>query len=256
MTVGSSRSTVLPGLGGAVAPGGRDRPGAPARQVDAHRWADDPAARDPSRHRGRTSDHRRRHGAPRRDHPWCGGRGTASTGVAELRAGDLDRRSNAYGPPVPTVGDLLGVERHRAQRRRRRRPGRPPRAQRHRADEGSAHGSDRGWHPGAAADRQRSDGDRGRSHHHRQRSSAFGAAILKAAAYLADSRDSGRHVEDAAVLLAAIDDPFVERRGLAGSDSSRLRVLEGALPEGAREWRRLPEPWRTQGQAALRILLA
>lgn len=86
--------------------------------------------------------------------------------------------------------------------------------------------------------------------------SAFGAAILKAAAYLADSRDSGRHVEDAAVLLAAIDDPFVERRGLAGSDSSRLRVLEGALPEGAREWRRLPEPWRTQGQAALRILLA
>ena len=39
----------------------------------------------------------------------------------------------------------------------------------------------------------------------------FGALILKAAAYKTDSRDPGRHLNDAAVLLACIEDPFDER---------------------------------------------
>lgn len=86
--------------------------------------------------------------------------------------------------------------------------------------------------------------------------SPFGATILKAAAYLTDSRDKERHLQDAALLLAVIDDPHAERAGFAGSDRRRLNALARALPDDAREWRSLPEPWRTNGQAALRILTA
>lgn len=86
--------------------------------------------------------------------------------------------------------------------------------------------------------------------------SPFGAAILKAAAYLTDSRDKERHLQDAALLLAVIDDPHVEWAGLAGSDRQRLLALARALPDDARQWRALPEPWRTNGQTALRILTA
>lgn len=86
--------------------------------------------------------------------------------------------------------------------------------------------------------------------------SPFGATILKAAAYLTDSRDKERHLQDAALLLAAIDDPRAERAGFTGSDRRRLLTLAKALPDDAREWRALPEPWRTNGQTALRILTA
>ncbi|MDO8147233.1 nucleotidyl transferase AbiEii/AbiGii toxin family protein [Isoptericola sp. b515] len=86
--------------------------------------------------------------------------------------------------------------------------------------------------------------------------SAIGATILKAAAYRTDSRDTGRHLQDAALLLACIEDPFVERERFAGSDRSRIRTLARALPDGAREWRLLPETRRNDGQAALRILAA
>lgn len=86
--------------------------------------------------------------------------------------------------------------------------------------------------------------------------SPFGAAILKAAAYQTDPRDKQRHLQDATVLLATIDDPFAERETLAGSDRTRLELLVRALPDDAREWRLLPPEWRTNGQAALRILTA
>lgn len=86
--------------------------------------------------------------------------------------------------------------------------------------------------------------------------SPFGAVILKAAAYQTDSRDKGRHITDAALLLAVIDDPYAERAGFAGSDRHRLQTLARALPDDAREWRALPEPWRTNGRTALRILSA
>lgn len=46
----------------------------------------------------------------------------------------------------------------------------------------------------------------------------FAAVILKAAAYNADSRDRDRHLHDAAALLACIEDPFAEAKGLGGSD--------------------------------------
>jgi len=86
--------------------------------------------------------------------------------------------------------------------------------------------------------------------------SAFGATILKAAAYRADSRDKGRHLQDAALLLACVEDPFAERERFGGSDRSRIHTLVRALPDSAREWRLLPEGQRNDGQAALRILAA
>ena len=86
--------------------------------------------------------------------------------------------------------------------------------------------------------------------------SPFGAVILKAAAYQSDSRDRERHLQDAALLLAVIEDPFVERGQFTGSDRSRLQTLVRALPVDAREWRLLPARWRANGQAALRILTA
>lgn len=84
--------------------------------------------------------------------------------------------------------------------------------------------------------------------------SPFGAVILKAAAYQTDSRDKERHLQDAALLLAVIEDPYVERDQFVGSDKARLQVLVRALPDGAREWRSLSAEWRANGQAALRIL--
>lgn len=86
--------------------------------------------------------------------------------------------------------------------------------------------------------------------------SPFGAAILKAAAYQADSRDPERHLHDAALLLSVIDDPYTVREQLAGSDRSRLLTLARALPDDARAWRALPTERRIGGQAALRILIA
>ena len=82
----------------------------------------------------------------------------------------------------------------------------------------------------------------------------YGALILKSAAHKADSRNPERHLEDAAVLLACIDDPFADRAP-SGSDRSRLLHLRTALADpyqGA--WMRLPEPHLTNAQDALRIL--
>ena len=84
--------------------------------------------------------------------------------------------------------------------------------------------------------------------------SPFGALILKAAAYQTDSRDKERHLQDAALLLAVIDDPYLTREMLAGSDKSRLAVLAAAMPDDARVWRALPADQQANGQAALRIL--
>lgn len=82
----------------------------------------------------------------------------------------------------------------------------------------------------------------------------LGAVILKAAAFLADGREPARHLEDAAMLLACIEDPFAEREVLAGSDRKRLLVLQRALADDHVAWLRLPEPLRRDGRAALDVL--
>jgi hypothetical protein len=81
----------------------------------------------------------------------------------------------------------------------------------------------------------------------------FGALILKAAAYRSDSRDRERHLYDAAALLACIEDPYAERESFAGSDRSRLRILDRALVADHGAWLRLPRDVRAQAQAALRL---
>ncbi len=86
--------------------------------------------------------------------------------------------------------------------------------------------------------------------------SPFGALILKVAAYQSDSRDRERHLQDAALLLAVIEDPYAEREQFAGSDRSRLQSLARALPDSAVLWRTLPAEARADGQTALRILSA
>ena len=84
----------------------------------------------------------------------------------------------------------------------------------------------------------------------------FGALILKVAAYKTDSRDPGRHLNDAAVLLACIEDPFEERNGFMGSDRSRLLFLQSHLADDQPAWRRMPREDARRGQQVLRILCA
>ncbi len=84
----------------------------------------------------------------------------------------------------------------------------------------------------------------------------FGALILKAAAYVADSRDRDRHLFDAAALLACVDDPFTERAELTGSDRRRITALVTHLPATHLAWRALPRDLRTQAQLTLEILSA
>jgi predicted nucleotidyltransferase len=84
----------------------------------------------------------------------------------------------------------------------------------------------------------------------------FGALILKAAAFQTDSRDTNRHLYDAAVLLCRIEDPYVERERFAGSDRKRLMLLANSLPADHSAWQRIPSEARAEGQAALRLLSA
>jgi hypothetical protein len=85
---------------------------------------------------------------------------------------------------------------------------------------------------------------------------AFGALVLKAAAYQTDTRDRDRHLSDAAALLCCLEDPYADRERFTGSDRARVAVLRRALPEEHTAWRALPRDVRVQGQAALRILTA
>ncbi|WP_114423506.1 hypothetical protein [Nocardioides houyundeii] len=84
----------------------------------------------------------------------------------------------------------------------------------------------------------------------------FGATILKAAAYKTDTRDRQRHLQDAAVLLACIEDPEAEREGFIGSDRSRLLTLERELVDQHVAWQLMPEGDARRGQAVLRLLVA
>lgn len=67
--------------------------------------------------------------------------------------------------------------------------------------------------------------------------SLLGAIVLKAAAWLADTRDPDRHSQDAALLASFIDDVPGMVLQLAGSDGKRLRKLNTVLGNrAAQEW--------------------
>lgn len=84
----------------------------------------------------------------------------------------------------------------------------------------------------------------------------FGALILKAAAFITDSRDRDRHLFDAAALLACVDDRYAERDCFTGSDRGRIDMLASHLGTSHAAWRLLPEEHRVQAQLALGILAA
>ena len=63
-----------------------------------------------------------------------------------------------------------------------------------------------------------------------------GALVLKGAAYLEDSRDRGRHVEDAVVLLACMDDAREALIGLSQRSRRRVRTLVKVLTEQTGPW--------------------
>lgn len=83
----------------------------------------------------------------------------------------------------------------------------------------------------------------------------LGALVLKGAAYSVDRRDRDRHLADAAVLAACIDDHAAQIERLAGSDRRRLRLLAKALADPVHPaWLVLDRPRRLAGQDTLRIL--
>lgn len=83
----------------------------------------------------------------------------------------------------------------------------------------------------------------------------YGALLLKSAAHQADSRDRDRHLADAVVLLACIDDPFGIAEGdTSGGDGRRLRHLVDMLGTDHPAWFAVTGDARGRAQAALRIL--
>ena len=62
----------------------------------------------------------------------------------------------------------------------------------------------------------------------------FAALVLKAAVHQVDSRDRGRHLQDAVALLACVEDPFFDRATFVGG-----QIVSG--------WATWGEPWMTRG---------
>ncbi len=84
----------------------------------------------------------------------------------------------------------------------------------------------------------------------------LGAVIGKGAALMVDQRDRGRHVEDAAVLLASIDSIGALDLTLNTNDRKRLRALATDLKDGLHSgWLVLDEGARSRGQRNLDLLI-
>lgn len=85
---------------------------------------------------------------------------------------------------------------------------------------------------------------------------AYGALILKAAAHMVDKRNPGRHLRDAVVLLACLEDPHgVAERPAFQSDSRRVRHLEKVLADYDNPaWLAVEGQARADSRAALAIL--
>jgi hypothetical protein len=84
----------------------------------------------------------------------------------------------------------------------------------------------------------------------------LGALVLKSAAYKEDSRDRGRHLDDAALLACTVEDAPREAERLGeGSDRGRIRLLARELEdESHRSWQLVPEEIRGYGRRALAIM--
>ncbi|MGL5861168.1 MAG: hypothetical protein ACRCY9_07935, partial [Phycicoccus sp.] len=84
----------------------------------------------------------------------------------------------------------------------------------------------------------------------------YGALVLKAAAHMVDRRNPGRHLRDAVVLLACLDDPHdVADRPAYESDARRVRHLATALADnGNPAWLAVDSQARADSRAALAVL--
>lgn len=84
----------------------------------------------------------------------------------------------------------------------------------------------------------------------------LGALVLKGAAYLSDSRDRDRHLDDAAVLACAVTDPIGDRARMMGSDRQRIEALWKVLQDvDHKSWIATGTDAR-RGLAALRVLVS
>lgn len=82
-----------------------------------------------------------------------------------------------------------------------------------------------------------------------------GALVLKGAAFMTDSRDRGRHLDDAAVLCACIKDPYAIVEARHGSDRKRFKALFAALESPTHHgWMQLEGSNRQAAHDVLRIL--
>lgn len=85
--------------------------------------------------------------------------------------------------------------------------------------------------------------------------SPLAALVLKGAAYREDTRDRGRHLEDAALLSTILGDPLVLVPELQGSDRSRIIGLYKELSDlGHPAWAGFDEDRRREGHYVLDIL--
>jgi len=83
----------------------------------------------------------------------------------------------------------------------------------------------------------------------------LGALIAKGAAWVADSRNPERHIQDAATLLAAVDDPSAIDYSLSTSDRRRLRAIREHLQDSRHPaWGLLDPDERTRGQQNLELI--
>lgn len=85
----------------------------------------------------------------------------------------------------------------------------------------------------------------------------LGALTLKGGAYQEDSRDPGRHLEDAVVLLSTIDDAdelVDDHQAWTQNDPRRIKVLARNLPDDHPAWGLLPQRQRLRTQQSLKIL--
>lgn len=84
----------------------------------------------------------------------------------------------------------------------------------------------------------------------------LGALIGKGAAFIVDQRDRGRHVEDAAVLLASISSIGDLDMTLNANDRKRLRAIASELSdELSAAWLPLNSPYLNRGQRNLNLLM-
>ncbi len=84
----------------------------------------------------------------------------------------------------------------------------------------------------------------------------LGALVLKGAAYVEDSRDQDRHLDDAAVLACAVTDPIGDRGRMIGSDRQRIEALWKVLQDvDHKSWIATGKDAR-RGHAALRVLVS